>query len=164
MARVSPGTSGGRCGRCRLSYVLDQSALYRLVGSPEIMAAQLRHLLGVAAMPNVVLQVMPEVAHDALAANYVLADDAVWSEHMVSGGVYTDPVIVSSVAACHDNLRGECLPGADGGHALRHRYLALLLQALRAPGAGPLPGLPYSAELTGRWNSRKDAGPRATGG
>ena len=96
-------------GRCRLSYVLDQSALYRLVGSPEIMAAQLRHLLDVAAMPNVVLQVMPEVAHDALAANYVLADDAVWSEHMVSGGVYTDPVIVSSVAACHDNLRGECL-------------------------------------------------------
>jgi transcriptional regulator with XRE-family HTH domain len=96
-------------GRCRLSYVLDQSALYRLVGSPEIMAAQLRHLIEAAALPNVVLQVMPEIAHNALAANYVLADDAVWSEHMVSGGVYTDPVIVSSVAACHDNLRGECL-------------------------------------------------------
>lgn len=96
-------------GRCRVSYVLDQSALYRLVGSPEVMAAQLCHLLDVAAMPNVVLQVMPEVAHVALAANYVLADDAVWSEHMVSGGVYTDPEIVGSVAARHDNLRGECL-------------------------------------------------------
>jgi transcriptional regulator with XRE-family HTH domain len=96
-------------GRCRVSYVLDQSALYRLVGSPEIMAAQLRHLLDVAALPNVVLQVMPEVAHVALAANYVLADDAVWSEHVVSGGVYTDPEIVASVAARHDNLRGECL-------------------------------------------------------
>lgn len=96
-------------GRCRMSYVLDQSALYRLVGSPGIMAVQLRHLLDVAARPNVVLQVMPEIAHDALAANYVLADDAVWSEHMVSGGVYTDPEIVASTAACHDNLRGECL-------------------------------------------------------
>jgi transcriptional regulator with XRE-family HTH domain len=96
-------------GHCRVSYVLDQSALYRLVGSPEIMAAQLRHLLDVAALPNVVLQVMPEVAHVALAANYVLADDAVWSEHVVSGGVYTDPEIVASVAARHDNLRGECL-------------------------------------------------------
>jgi hypothetical protein len=94
-------------GRCRVSYVLDQSALYRLVGSPEIMAVQLRHLLDVAAKPNVVLQVMPEVAHVALAANYVLADDAVWSEHVVSGGVYTDPEIVASVAARHDNLRGD---------------------------------------------------------
>jgi transcriptional regulator with XRE-family HTH domain len=96
-------------GRCRVSYVLDQSALYRLVGSPKIMATQLRHLLDLAAMPNVVLQVMPEVAHVAVEAGYSLADDAVWSEHVVSGGVYTDPVIVGSVATRHDNLRGECL-------------------------------------------------------
>ena len=96
-------------GRCRVSYVLDQSALYRLVGSPETMAAQMRHLLEVATLPNVVLQVMPEVAHDALAAGYALADDAVWSEHIVTGGVYTDPEIVASAAARHDILRGECL-------------------------------------------------------
>jgi transcriptional regulator with XRE-family HTH domain len=95
--------------RCHVSYVLDQSALYRLVGSPKIMETQLRHLLNVAAMPNVVLQVMPEVAHYVMEAAYTLADDAVWSEHVVSGGVYTDPVIVASVAARHDNLRGECL-------------------------------------------------------
>jgi transcriptional regulator with XRE-family HTH domain len=85
-------------GRCRVSYVLDQSALYRLVGSPEIMAAQLRHLVDIAARPNVVLQVMPEVAHVAVEAGHALADDAVWSEHIVSGGVYTDPEIVASVA------------------------------------------------------------------
>jgi transcriptional regulator with XRE-family HTH domain len=96
-------------GRCRVSYVLDQSALYRLVGSPEIMAVQLRHLLDVAARPNVVLQVMPEVGHVAVEAGYALADDAVWSEHIVSGGVYTDPEIVASVATRHDNLRGECM-------------------------------------------------------
>jgi transcriptional regulator with XRE-family HTH domain len=96
-------------GRCRVSYVLDQSALYRLVGSPEIMAAQLRHLLDAAALSNVVLQVMPEVGHVVLEASYALADDAVWSEHVVSGGVYTDQEIVASVAARHDNLRGECL-------------------------------------------------------
>jgi len=96
-------------GRCRVSYVLDQSALYRLAGSPEIMAVQLRHLLDVAALPNVVLQVMPEIAHVAVEAGYALADDAVWSEHVVSGGVYTDPEIVASVALRHDNLRGECM-------------------------------------------------------
>jgi transcriptional regulator with XRE-family HTH domain len=96
-------------GRCRVSYVLDQSALYRRVGSPEIMGAQLSHLLEVAAMPNVVLQVMPEVGHVMLEGGYALADDAVWSEHVVSGGVYTDPGIVGSVAARHDSLRGECM-------------------------------------------------------
>jgi transcriptional regulator with XRE-family HTH domain len=96
-------------GRSHVSYVLDQSALYRLVGSPDIMGTQLRHLLEVATLPNVVLQVMPEVGHNALEAGYALADDAIWSEHVVSGGVYTDPAIVASVAARHDNLRGECL-------------------------------------------------------
>jgi AcrR family transcriptional regulator len=50
-------------------------------------------------------------------------------------------------------LSAITLPGADGGRGLRHRYLALLLQALRAPGAGPLPGVPATPdELAGRWN------------
>jgi hypothetical protein len=45
------------------------------------------------------------------------------------------------------------LPGADGGHALRRRYLALLLQALRAPGTGPLPGVPAEpGDFTSRWS------------
>jgi AcrR family transcriptional regulator len=52
-------------------------------------------------------------------------------------------------------LSAITLPGADGGRTLRHRYLALLLQALRAPGAGPLPGTPADANLfAGRWNAR----------
>ena len=46
------------------------------------------------------------------------------------------------------------LPGPDGGHALRHRYLALVLQALRAPGGGPLPSGPDPAALAGRWSRR----------
>ena len=46
------------------------------------------------------------------------------------------------------------LPGPDGGHALRHRYLALVLQALRAPGGGPLPSGPDPAALADRWSRR----------
>lgn len=49
-------------------------------------------------------------------------------------------------------LSAITLPGADAGHALRRRYLALLLQALHAPGAGPLPDGPDPGDLTGRWN------------
>ncbi len=47
------------------------------------------------------------------------------------------------------------LPGPDGGYALRHRYLALVLQALRAPGGGPLPSGPDPAALAGRWSRRR---------
>jgi AcrR family transcriptional regulator len=55
-----------------------------------------------------------------------------------------------------ETLSAIAMPGADGGHALRRRYLALLLQALRAPGAGPLPGSgPDPSELTGRWSGRR---------
>ncbi len=58
----------------------------------------------------------------------------------------------SNVVFLLEMLSSITLPGADGGHALRHRYLALLLQALRAPGAGPLPSGPDPAELAGRWS------------
>ena len=47
------------------------------------------------------------------------------------------------------------LPGPDRGRALRHRYLALNLEALRAPGASELLGQPASeADLTARWRPR----------
>ena len=58
-----------------------------------------------------------------------------------------------------ETLNSITLPGGDGGHALRRRYLALLLQALRAPGAEPLPGHPASpAELAARWRGQTEAG------
>jgi hypothetical protein len=42
---------------------------------------------------------------------------------------------------------------AERARGLRRRYLALVLEALRAPGAGPLPGSPPSwRELSSRWD------------
>jgi AcrR family transcriptional regulator len=69
--------------------------------------------------------------------------------------VLRDDVNPIDIVFLLEMLSSITLPGADGGHALRHRYLALLLQALRAPGAGPLPSGPHPSELTGRWNARK---------
>ena len=58
-----------------------------------------------------------------------------------------------------ETLNAITLPGGDGGHSLRRRYLALLLQALRAPGTEPLPGRPAGpAELAARWRGRTEAG------
>jgi AcrR family transcriptional regulator len=69
--------------------------------------------------------------------------------------VLRDDVNPIDIVFLLEMLSGITLPGDNGGHALRHRYLALLLQALRAPGAGPLPSGPDPSELTGRWNARK---------
>jgi AcrR family transcriptional regulator len=63
-----------------------------------------------------------------------------------------------------ETLSAVTLPGPDGGHALRRRYLALLLQALRAPGAGPLPAGPDPSELASRWRApggTAEPGPRS---
>jgi transcriptional regulator with XRE-family HTH domain len=87
--------------------IVDEMALYRLVGTPGVMAVQMRHLLAVAAMPPVTLTVMPATAHAANASGFILADDAAWCEHLAAGGVYTDPQIVSALAARFDSLRAE---------------------------------------------------------
>jgi AcrR family transcriptional regulator len=61
----------------------------------------------------------------------------------------------------HDlSLLFELLAGVRAGDdartlELRHRYLALLLEALRPPGAAPLPGpAPSWAEIYERWAAR----------
>jgi transcriptional regulator with XRE-family HTH domain len=43
----------------QLRVVLDEAVLYRVVGGPDVMAAQLRHLTAIANQPNVALQVIP---------------------------------------------------------------------------------------------------------
>jgi len=43
----------------RLTAVVDESALVRMVGGPDVMAGQMRHLLELAALQNVVIRVLP---------------------------------------------------------------------------------------------------------
>ena len=89
-------------------FVIDELALYRLVGSAEIMAAQLRQLLTVAGLPRVSLTVMPAVAHPANASELIIADNAAYAEHLGGGYTYTDEEAVSALVTRFDSLRGEC--------------------------------------------------------
>jgi hypothetical protein len=94
-------------------FVVDELSLYRLVGSPEAMVGQMRHMLVVAARPNVTLQVLPPVAHPANASDLIIADGAAYCEHMAGGYVYTDNTIVSSLSARFDALRAECYRASE---------------------------------------------------
>jgi transcriptional regulator with XRE-family HTH domain len=88
--------------------LVDELSLYRKVGSEEVMAVQLRHLLEVGAMPTVTLQVLPAVAHCANSSEFIIADCAAYAEHVAGGYVYTDEETVSALAVRFDSLRGEC--------------------------------------------------------
>jgi transcriptional regulator with XRE-family HTH domain len=93
-------------------FVVDEPALYRLVGSADTMAAQLRQLTAVAAMPDITMQVLPAIAHPANASGFVVADDAAWCEHVAGGFVYTDQT-VRSLLRLFDTLRAECYRASE---------------------------------------------------
>jgi hypothetical protein len=88
-------------------FIVDELELYRLVGSTEVMAVQLRLLLDVAAMPGVTVQVLPAIAHPATNGELIITDDAAYVENLVGGSVLTGET-VSSMMAVFDSLRGEC--------------------------------------------------------
>jgi hypothetical protein len=88
-------------------FIIDELSLYRLVGSAQIMAIQLRLLLDVAAMPGVTVQVLPAIAHPATNGELILADDSAYVENLVSGAVLTGET-ASSMMSVFDSLRGEC--------------------------------------------------------
>jgi hypothetical protein len=114
-----------------VTLLVDEMALYREVGDAAVMAEQCARLAEVAAMPSLTLQVMPPIAHTSMASGYLIADDAVWCEHVVSAGVYTDPDIVMNVAARHDSLRSECYRASES--------LALIGRAAKLWRAGESP-------------------------
>jgi len=70
-------------------------------------------------------------------------------------GVLRADVSAGDIVLLLETLSAVTVPGAGRGQELRRRYLVLLLQALRAPGTGPLPGAAAGgAELAARWLGR----------
>jgi hypothetical protein len=89
------------------SFVVDEVALFRFVGSAEVMVAQLGHLLEVARLPRVTMTVMPAITHPGNESEFILADDAVYVEHAIAGYVFTEQETVTRLAMRFDTLRGE---------------------------------------------------------
>jgi transcriptional regulator with XRE-family HTH domain len=94
-------------------FVVDEVALYRFVGSPEIMAAQCAHLLAIAQLPHVSMQILPAVAHPANASELIVTDDAAYVEHLAGGLVYTEPERVSPLERLFTTIQGECFKASE---------------------------------------------------
>src|SRR4051812_19710327 len=77
-------------------------------------------------------------------------------DRTVRAGGLRDDVTVDDVTLLLEVVMAIELPGPDGGRALRHRYLTLLLDALRPGDRLPLPGPPPAPDaLAARWRTRK---------
>jgi transcriptional regulator with XRE-family HTH domain len=94
-------------------FVIDQLSLYRLVGTTEVMAAQMRHLNDVAAIPGVTLQVLPAVAHPANASEFIVTGDAAYAEHVAGGYVFTDEQTVSTLSRLFSTILSECYRASE---------------------------------------------------
>lgn len=93
--------------------VVDELSLYRYVGSSDIMAAQLGHLVDVANLPDVTVQVLPAVAHPANASELIIADDAAYSEHIAGGVMHTEAETVAELGRRFNTIQAESLKASE---------------------------------------------------
>jgi transcriptional regulator with XRE-family HTH domain len=94
-------------------FLVDQAALRRRIGPPEVMAAQLAHLAGVARLPNVTIQVVPSTAHAGLLGGFALTERAAYVETAVAGQVFEDAEIIAGLLTRFDTLRSEAFRGSE---------------------------------------------------
>jgi uncharacterized protein DUF5753 len=100
-------------------FVVDQLSLYRRVGSPETMVRQCAHLLEVASLPNVTLQLLPAIAHPANASELIITDSAAYVEHLTGGLVHTDEQTTTTLERLFSTLLSESYRASDSAAMIR---------------------------------------------
>ena len=98
-------------------FMVDEAALRRRVGSALIMADQLERLLTLAELPNVTIQVVPNVEHAGLTGGFSIAEavrgSAGYLETALGAQVFEDAESVRTLAIRFDALRTEALRGTE---------------------------------------------------
>jgi len=98
--------------------VIDEAVLRRVVGNPQIMADQLRHLAELSQLPHVTLQVLPYTvgAHPGMYGSYTILE---FQEDMDASVVYLEGITsdlylekapdVQSYSVMYEHLRAKAL-------------------------------------------------------
>jgi transcriptional regulator with XRE-family HTH domain len=86
----------------RLTVVLDEAALHRVVGGPRVMAEQLAKILDISALPNVKVQILPYAvgAHPAVESNFTIVE----LPNPTPGVVFVEGLIGSTYLDRDDDL------------------------------------------------------------
>jgi hypothetical protein len=81
------------------------------------MAEQLERLSTLAELPNVTIQVVPNVAHAELTGGFAIAEavngSAAYIETALTGQVFEDAAVILELSARFDALRTEALRGTE---------------------------------------------------
>jgi transcriptional regulator with XRE-family HTH domain len=98
-------------------FLVDEAALRRRVGSAGMMADQLERLLALAVLPNVTIQVVPNVEHPGLTGGFAIAEKAKGSagyiETALGGQVFEDDQSMRTLSVRLDALRTEAMRGTE---------------------------------------------------
>ncbi|XVS64617.1 DUF5753 domain-containing protein [Actinosynnema sp. CA-299493] len=99
-----------------LHALIDEAALRREIGGPEVMRAQWDHLLSTARLPNVTIQVIRNGAgaYGALSGNMIILDFAddlgsVYVENLIGGNSVEDEDGVAKLRAVWDDTAARAL-------------------------------------------------------
>jgi hypothetical protein len=105
--------------------VLDELALHRFIGTPEIMREQLEHAIELSKRPNIHLHILPTRtgANAGLGGPIHLATGTGSPEVLLVGAliedqVSADPALVRRASATLDAVRGDALNRADSRNVL----------------------------------------------
>jgi transcriptional regulator with XRE-family HTH domain len=108
--------------RVNLVAILDEAVLRRHVGGPGAMREQVRHLIAMTELPNVVIHVLPFTAgaHPGMEGPFVLLSfpepedpDIVYLEQATSGLVPEEPEEVHRYTLMFATLLGKALPAEE---------------------------------------------------
>jgi transcriptional regulator with XRE-family HTH domain len=111
-------------------FLVDEAALHRCVGSPGVMAAQMAHLAAVARLPNVTIQVVPNIEHAGLLGGFSLTERAAYVETAVAGQVLEDTEIIAGLLTRFDTLRNEALRASES-----RAFIERMCEEWKATGA-----------------------------
>ena len=98
--------------------ILDEQVLYRNVGGPEVMAQQMEHLVELAMMPRVSIQVIPaDRPHAGLLGAFVVAETdqptaIVYLDRALDGQVVESAEVAETIDVVFRALQMEALTGS----------------------------------------------------
>jgi len=111
-----------------LTAIVDESALHRPIGGPDVLAAQREHLLSMAELRTVTLQVLPLAAGARAAMGSGLSilsfgdlgePDMAYVDHALGAAQLNKSSSVAEAKLVFDRLRSEALPPTDSLNMIR---------------------------------------------